>query len=77
MNDDYSHVERSSAYEILERIKVLDELLAMPTSSVTIDGTTTKIDIDAARKERQQLLGQLPGIKGHRPLFTSIRTTGG
>lgn len=74
---DYSHLHRADAYEILDRIKELDEMLASPVSSITVDGTTTRFDIDAARKERQQLLNQLPGIKGHRPLFTSVRTTGG
>ncbi|MCC9644394.1 hypothetical protein LOC71_19145 [Rhodopirellula sp. JC740] len=74
---DYSHLHRTEPYEILERITALDEMLASPVSSISVDGTTTKFDIEAARKERQQLLSLLPGLKGYRPFFTSIRTTGG
>ncbi|MCM2369649.1 hypothetical protein [Aporhodopirellula aestuarii] len=59
-----------------KRISEIDEILASGVTSVTVDGTTTRVDHDSLRKERRNLYARLPGGKGRNPLFVSVNVTG-
>ena len=58
--------------EIKQRIAAIDEKLASGVRSVTVDGTSTTIDLAELRKERSDLEQQLPATKLRRPQSARI-----
>lgn len=48
---------------IAERIAAIDAILESGVSSHTVDGTTTQYNVDSLRKERQNLVQELAGLR--------------
>ncbi|QDT07801.1 hypothetical protein K227x_62290 [Rubripirellula lacrimiformis] len=66
----------AAQYELRIRIEEIDRTIDAGVTSVTVDGTTTKIDIQALKDQRRYLQQQLAAGSGRRPLFTRIKTSG-
>ncbi|GAB5513509.1 MAG: hypothetical protein Rhob2KO_12340 [Rhodopirellula baltica] len=76
MSYEYIQSDRIGDYDLLVRIKEIDEVLASGVSTVTIDGTVTKIELDQLRLERRQLIQRLPGLRAARPVVSRVNLGG-
>ena len=59
-----------------QRVADIDATLASGARTVTLDGVSVSIDLEALRKERQRLEGELPETKRKRPRVYGFRFNG-
>lgn len=68
--------------ELETKIRALDTEISQGIKSVTTDGTSTTVDLDAKRKERDRYVKMLPAAsaasdKSRRPATARINLWGG
>ncbi|MCP4784080.1 MAG: hypothetical protein GY878_11050 [Fuerstiella sp.] len=63
--------------ELETKVRALDTEISQGIKSVTTDGTSTTVDLDAKRKERDRYLQMLQSHKSRRPATARINLWGG
>lgn len=63
--------------ELETKIRALDTEIAQGIKSVTTDGTSTTVDLDAKRSERDRYLQMLQSHRSRRPATARINIWGG
>lgn len=58
--------------EIRQRIEDIEEILRSGVESVTTDGTSTRVNLDQLRTERNELRRKLTTNKAARPVVSRI-----
>ncbi|MDA7492685.1 hypothetical protein N8510_01170 [bacterium] len=64
-------------HELETKVRALDTEISQGIKSVTTDGTSTTVDLDAKRKERDRYLQMLQSQKSRRPATARINLWGG
>jgi hypothetical protein len=62
--------------ELRRRKNELDAAIASGARSITVDGVTITLDLDALSRERQRIEAQLPENRGRRPRSYRFRLNG-
>lgn len=62
--------------ELRQRVADIDATIASGARTVTVDGVTVSIDLEALRKERQRIEKQLPETRRKRPRVYGFRFNG-
>ena len=63
--------------ELETKVRALDTEISQGIKSVTTDGTSTTVDLDAKRKERDRYLHMLQSQRSRRPATARINLWGG
>jgi hypothetical protein len=63
--------------ELETKIRALDTEISQGIKSVTTDGTSTQVDLEAKRKERDRYMQMLQSHRARRPATARINLWGG